>query len=276
MNKRRNKHGSSTANKPERGSCDGTRGSLGERHAVGKPRRCGCLCASAERCRARSSSCHRLRCHQTRIKRERCGGCLAGCSVGHSPEAAYLGRNPAYRALAAGHRALQGARPRPQKQATGDGSRRDHGGDPAEPRAGALAFRIGRRVFWKFCRPASGRFCRPSTLDGVTIREAAQRLRMSEGAVRVALHRGLTSTGREVWRIGVKTEQSHSRAHNGSCRAGRRAKQRRMQPHGSSRRSWHPSMLVGAVIILFLAPSPHLAHGPNLTTAVTLVAASRA
>ena len=29
------------------------------------------------------------------------------------------------------------------------------------------------------------------TLDGVTIREAAQRLRMSEGAVRVALHRGL-------------------------------------------------------------------------------------
>ena len=33
------------------------------------------------------------------------------------------------------------------------------------------------------------------------------------------------------------------------------------------------SMLVGAVIVLFLAPSPHLAHGPNLTTAVTLAAA---
>ena len=32
-------------------------------------------------------------------------------------------------------------------------------------------------------------------------------------------------------------------------------------------------LLVGAMIVLLLAPSPHLAHGPNLTTAVTLLAA---
>ncbi|MBM1170570.1 NrsF family protein [Microvirga arabica] len=32
-------------------------------------------------------------------------------------------------------------------------------------------------------------------------------------------------------------------------------------------------LFVAAVILLFLAPSPHLAHGPNLTTAVTLMAA---
>jgi hypothetical protein len=32
-------------------------------------------------------------------------------------------------------------------------------------------------------------------------------------------------------------------------------------------------LFVCAVIVLFLAPSPHLAHGPNLTTAVTLLAA---
>jgi hypothetical protein len=33
------------------------------------------------------------------------------------------------------------------------------------------------------------------------------------------------------------------------------------------------SLFVTAVILLFLAPSPHLAHGPNLTTAVTVLAA---
>ena len=32
-------------------------------------------------------------------------------------------------------------------------------------------------------------------------------------------------------------------------------------------------LFVTSVILLFLAPSPHLAHGPNLTTAVTLMAA---
>nr|WP_281432990.1 DUF1109 domain-containing protein [Microvirga terrestris] len=32
-------------------------------------------------------------------------------------------------------------------------------------------------------------------------------------------------------------------------------------------------LFVTAMILFFLAPSPHLAHGPNLTTAVTLMAA---
>ncbi|WP_243369340.1 sigma factor-like helix-turn-helix DNA-binding protein [Microvirga solisilvae] len=39
---------------------------------------------------------------------------------------------------------------------------------------------------------------RALALDGNSIREAAQRLRMSEGAVRVALHRGLSALARKL------------------------------------------------------------------------------
>lgn len=55
-------------------------------------------------------------------------------------------------------------------------------------------------------------------------------------------------------------------------------------PDGPRDRRWQPAVplllalllsgvVVGAIIVLFLAPNPHVAHGPDLTTTVTVIAA---
>ncbi len=126
-----------------------------------------------------------------RGKPGRNGGRGAGYSDRGASEAAHLGPDPSDRAVDFRHRALQDHRqyapPRLPHRIADRGFRRNPaGGGEPKPQANATS-----RARWKPCRKASATWCARSRSTASSISDTALKLNMSEGAVRVSLHRGL-------------------------------------------------------------------------------------
>ena len=148
--------------------------------------------------------------------RHRRRGRCAGDAACHSSQAAELGRGRAVRPLAAGHRAPQDDRCACAAAAAASVFRSTifpKSWRMAEHEPDMLVADVDRHL--DSLPPGQRKVVRAIAVDGASIGEAAARFSMSNGAVRVALHRGLAALARKF-----QERRSHEdgRSHPRPCR----------------------------------------------------------